>query len=101
MKTVVDKDGNIQHIYKKVVTPNPVPTLDSKPTPDPVPTPEQKPIQVPETPSKSAPVTETGAKTTTPQLPNTGTKDHAGLAALGLVGILSGFGLMARKKKED
>ena len=101
VKTVVDKDGNIQHIYKKVVTPNPVPTPDSKPTPDPVPTPESKPIQVPETPSKSAPVTETGAKTTTPQLPNTGTKDHAGLAALGLVGILSGFGLMARKKKED
>ena len=101
VKTVVDKDGNIQHIYKKVVTPNPVPTPDSKPTPDPVPTPEPKPIQAPETPSKSAPVTETGAKTTTPQLPNTGTKDHAGLAALGLVGILSGFGLMARKKKED
>jgi len=101
VKTVVDKDGNIQHIYKKVVTPNPVPTPDSKPTPDPVPTPEPKPIQVPETPSKSAPVTETVAKTTTPQLPNTGTKDHAGLAGLGLVGILSGFGLMARKKKED
>ena len=101
VKTVVDKDGNIQHIYKKVVTPNPVPTPDSKPTPDPVPTPEPKPIQVPETPSKSAPVTETVAKTTTPQLPNTGTKDHADLAGLGLVGILSGFGLMARKKKED
>ena len=107
VKTVVDKDGNIQHIYKKVVTPNLVPIPDSKPTPDskpmpdPVPTPEPKPVQVPETPSKSAPVTETGAKTTTPQLPNTGTKDHAGLAALGLVGILSGFGLMARKKKED
>ncbi|WP_049528991.1 LPXTG cell wall anchor domain-containing protein, partial [Streptococcus pseudopneumoniae] len=105
VKTVVDKDGNIQHIYKKVVTPNPVPTPDSKPTPDPVPTPEPKPIQVPETPRKSTPVTETVAetvaKTTTPQLPNTGTKDHAGLAALGLVGILSGFGLMARKKKED
>ena len=101
VKTVVDKDGNIQHIYKKVVTPNPVPTPDSKPTPDPVPTPEPKPIQAPETPSKSSSVTETGTKTTTPQLPNTGTKDHAGLAALGLVGILSGFGLMARKKKED
>ena len=101
VKTVVDKDGNIQHIYKKVVTPNPVPTSDSKPTPDPVPTPEPKPIQVPETPTKSAPVTETGAKTTTPQLPNTGTEDHASLAALGLLGVLSGFGLMARKKKED
>ena len=101
VKTVVDKDGNIQHIYKKVVTPNPVPTPDSKPTPDPVPTPEPKPIQVPETPRESTPVTETVAKTTTPQLPNTGTEDHASLAALGLLGILSGFGLMARKKKED
>lgn len=125
VKTIVDENGNTQHIYKKVVTPAPVPTPnpvptpasvptpapvpapvpvptpDSKPTPDPVPTPEPKPIQVPETPSKSAPVTETVAKTTTPQLPNTGTKDHAGLAGLGLVGILSGFGLMARKKKED
>jgi len=34
-------------------------------------------------------------------LPNTGTEDHASLAALGLVGVLSGFGLIARKKKED
>ena len=101
VKTVVDKDGNIQHIYKKVVTPNPVPTPDSKPTPDPVPTPEPKPIQVPETPRESTPVTEAVAKTTTPQLPNTGTEDHASLAALGLLGVLSGFGLMARKKKED
>ena len=101
MKTVVDKDGNIQHIYKKAVTPNPVPTPDSKPTPDPVPTPKPKPIQVPETPRESTPVTETVAKTTTPQLPNTGTEDHASLAALGLLGVLSGFGLMARKKKED
>ncbi|MFS9242163.1 LPXTG cell wall anchor domain-containing protein, partial [Streptococcus infantis] len=95
VKTVVDKDGNIQHIYKKVVTPNPVPTPDSKLTPEP------KPIQVPETPRESTPVTEAVAKTTTPQLPNTGTEDHASLAALGLLGVLSGFGLMARKKKED
>ena len=101
VKTVVDKDGNIQHIYKKVVTPNPVPTPDSKQTPDPVSTPEPKPIQVPETPRESTPVNETVAKTTTPQLPNTGTEDHASLAALGLLGVLSGFGLMARKKKED
>ncbi len=38
---------------------------------------------------------------TAPQLPNTGTEDNASLAALGLVGVLSGFGLIARKKKED
>ncbi|MFS9151203.1 CshA/CshB family fibrillar adhesin-related protein [Streptococcus infantis] len=73
VKTVVDANGNIQHIYKKVVTP-----------------------EQPEAPVKPAP-----AKENTPQLPNTGTKGNASLAALGLVGVLSGFGLIARKKKED
>ena len=41
------------------------------------------------------------AKEITPQLPNTGTEDHSSLAALGLLGVMSGFGLVARKKKED
>ena len=35
------------------------------------------------------------------ELPNTGTEDNASLAALGLLGVLSGFGLVARKKNED
>ena len=35
------------------------------------------------------------------EFPNTGTEDHASLAALGLLGVLSGFGLVERKKKED
>ena len=35
------------------------------------------------------------------ELPNTGTENHSSLAALGLLGVLSGFGLVARKKKED
>ena len=36
-----------------------------------------------------------------PELPNTGTEDKAGLASLGLLGMLGAFGLVARKKKED
>lgn len=35
------------------------------------------------------------------ELPNTGTEANANLATLGLLGALSGFGLLARKKKED
>ena len=35
------------------------------------------------------------------ELPNTGTEANASLAALGLLGVLGGFGLLARKKKED
>ena len=35
------------------------------------------------------------------ELPNTGTEANASLATFGLLGVLSGFGLVARKKKED
>ena len=35
------------------------------------------------------------------ELPNTGTEAHSSLAALGLLGALSGFGLIARKKRKD
>ena len=35
------------------------------------------------------------------ELPNTGTEASASLASLGLLGALGGFGLLARKKKED
>ena len=47
--------------------------------------------------SDSTPAKKAEAK----ELPNTGTEAHAGLAALGLLGALSGFGLLSRKKKED
>ena len=44
-----------------------------------------------------------GAKSNDSQnvLPNTGTESNAALASLGLLGLLSGFGLVARKKNED
>ena len=44
-----------------------------------------------------------GAKSNDSQnvLPNTGTESNATLASLGLLGILSGFGLALGKKKED
>ena len=34
------------------------------------------------------------------ELPNTGTEDHDNLVVLGLLGVLSGFGFLAHKKKE-
>ena len=76
VKTVTDPNGNIKHIFKKVEMPTPRPVEPSQPA-----TPEYV----------------EGQK----ELPNTGTEDNASLAALGLLGVLSGFGLVARKKKED
>lgn len=87
----------------KVVPPNPTPQPEPSPAPNPVPvTPE-----IPEQPV--APVTpEQPAESATPQymdgqreLPNTGTEANSSLAALGLLGALSGFGLIARKKRKD
>jgi len=60
------------------------------------------------TDTTAQPVSATPAKPATPkyvegqkELPNTGTEANASLAALGLLGTLGGFGLLARKKKED
>lgn len=41
------------------------------------------------------------AEKATNQLPNTGVETDASLVALGLLGAMSGYGLLARKKKED
>ena len=76
VKTVTDPNGNIRHIFKKVEMSTPRPVESSQP---------------------ATPKYVEGQK----ELPNTGTEDNANLAALGLLGVLSGFGLVARKKKED
>ena len=106
VKTVTDPNGNIRHIFKKVEMPTPRPVEPSQPV-QPVspqePTSPEKPVtpdmpSVPEQPKQPAtPKYVEGQK----ELPNTGTEDNARLAALGLLGVLSGFGLVARKKKED
>mgnify|MGYP000969295415 CR=1 FL=1 len=67
-------NGNTVHVYEKIIpSVKPEPAKPSKPAP-------AKPAK---------------------ELPNTGTEDHSSLAALGLLGVLSGFGLVARNKKED
>ena len=106
VKTVTDPNGNIRHIFRKVEMPTPRPVEPSQPV-QPVspqePTSPEKPVTpdmpaVPEQPKQPAtPKYVEGQK----ELPNTGTEDNTRLAALGLLGVLSGFGLVARKKKED
>ena len=84
-----DSIGNVRNIYRKIHSTIPVESV--QPT---TPTmPEQSAQSV-----QTVAVKEAEAKR---ELPNTGTEDHANLAALGLLGVLSGFGLVARKKKED
>ena len=118
--TTKDPNGNLVHHYKKVATPQPAgPTAPEQPVTPTEPgqpaTPNQTQPAAPAqadttvaTDTTAQPVSATTAKPATPkyvegqkELPNTGTEDHASLAALGLLGVLSGFGLVARKKKED
>ena len=83
--STTDAKGNTLHHYKKV-TPKAPQAVEEVPT--------TKPEQ-PSTPEvKSTPVAKQ-------ELPNTGTEDKAGLASLGLLGMLGAFGLVVRKKKED
>ena len=103
--STTDAKGNTLHHYKKVTNPidqeQPVaPVQPEQPT-----TPPQPAVPTPAEPSVA---TDSATQPATPkyvdgqkELPNTGTEANASLAALGLLGVLGGFGLLARKKKED
>ena len=98
--TKTDKNGNVIHTYKKVT----IPTRSEQPSSPETPTSPEKPVATPvqtsSTDSKPVAV-ETTVANDKKELPNTGTEDKAGLASLGLLGMLGAFGLVARKKKED
>ena len=91
--STTDAKGNTLHHYKKVKKPiiQETPTSPEKPV--------ATPVQTSSTDSKQ--VAETTVSNDKKELPNTGTEDKAGLASLGLLGMLGAFGLVARKKKED
>ena len=105
VRTVIDEnEPAITHIFRKV-SGNTIPvTPDTKGNSG-----QDTPAPTPATPTPNADQVDTkttvdnGAKSNDSQnvLPNTGTESNAALASLGLLGLLSGFGLVARKKKED
>ena len=129
--TTATKDGITIHKFEKVVngtpilpesptshpmTPSSSPSTSTpeKPNKAETPSPEQDASPAPSKVSEQkgeAVATATSEKTVDSvtstktsdkaELPNTGTEANANLAALGLLGALSGFGLLARKKKED
>ena len=97
-------NGDTEHIYEKVPTPDPVPT--PTPTPTPVPTPAPTPDPVPTPDPKPVPETKEikfiNPSDETAVLPETGTEETSktGLALLSALTGLSLFGL-AKRKKED
>ncbi|MFS9331887.1 MucBP domain-containing protein [Streptococcus mitis] len=103
--TPEDKDGNPLKLVdpkdpsKGYVVPNiPIdPSQDTVINYVPNPKEAEKPAKPVQPSQPSTPKYVEGQK----ELPNTGTEANASLAALGLLGALGGFGLLARKKKED
>ena len=93
--STTDAKGNTLHHYKKVNKP----INQEQPSSPETPTSPEKPVATPVQDSKQ--VAETTVANDKKELPNTGTEDKAGLASLGLLGMLGAFGLVARKKKED
>ncbi|MGC0299690.1 GEVED domain-containing protein [Streptococcus sp. CL5.50] len=98
VRTETDANGNVRNVYRKVKSQTPVQPVE--PATPAMPEQPAKP-QVPATPAQPVQATAVKEAEGKRELPNTGTEDHANLAALGLLGVLSGFGLVARKKKED
>ena len=98
--STTDAKGNTLHHYKKVKKPINQEQPSSPETPTSPEKPVATPVQTSSTDSKPVAV-ETAEANDKKELPNTGTEANASLAALGLLGALSGFGLLARKKKED
>ena len=97
--STTDAKGNTLHHYKKVTNPINQEQPSSPETPTNPEKPVATPVQTSSTDSKQ--VAETTVANDKKELPNTGTEDKAGLASLGLLGMLGAFGLVARKKKED
>ena len=97
--STTDAKGNTLHHYKKVTNP----INQEQPSAPETPTSPEKPVATPVQTSStdSQQVSETTVSNDKKELPNTGTEDKAGLASLGLLGMLGAFGLVARKKKED
>ena len=97
--STTDAKGNTLHHYKKVKNP----INQEQPSSPETPTSPEKPVTIPVQTSStdSKQVAETTVSNDKKELPNTGTEDKAGLASLGLLGMLGAFGLVARKKKED
>ena len=97
--STTDAKGNTLHHYKKVTNPINQEQPGAPETPTSPEKPVATPVQTSSTESKQ--VAETTISNDKKELPNTGTEDKAGLASLGLLGMLGAFGLVTRKKKED
>ena len=109
-----EKDGIITHLYTEVIgddvtKPQNQEYLQSNPVKIDEPTKQEgshqdEAVAQEEDKSSQGQHSESGEElpqTGQAELPNTGTEANASLATFGLLGVLSGFGLVARKKKED
>ena len=97
VRTIVDDEGNTIHIYHKVSST--IPEIKDKDKLYVEGNPEI--VHSTNKGSDSEDFVKTNPEQRINELPNTGTKENASLLGLGILGALSGFGLLGRKKKED